>query len=73
MEKTIIANWGHAAKGKSETIKQLTKLILENYSDAETKPIQVKYHGDIKVIITIGNCKIGVESQGDPNSRIFSS
>ena len=73
MKKTIIANWGHALQGKSETVKGIAKKILNDYPEAISNPIQINYSGDIKVVITIGKLKIGIESQGDPNSRLFSS
>ena len=73
MKKTVIANFGGATQGKSGTIKKIIKLILNKYPDALTNPLKISYHGDVKVIIQIDNIKIGIESQGDPNSRIFKS
>lgn len=73
MKKTIIANFGGGTQGKSGTIKKIIKLILNKYPNALTNPPKISYHGDVKVIIEIDNIKIGIESQGDPNSRIFKS
>jgi len=73
MKKTIIANWGQADKGKSATIKLIAEKIIKNYPNAILSPLNIEYSSDIKVIITLGNIKIGIESQGDPNSRLFSS
>lgn len=68
MKKTIIANWGSSQQGKSETIKRVTKLILQNYPNAVCESIN--FEVDIKVVITINDIKVGVESTGDPNSRL---
>lgn len=73
MKKTVFANWGSAEKGKSSTVKEITKLILKNYTIATTDPATIDYTYDIKVVVTIGKIKIGIESQGDPNSRLFDS
>ncbi|MDP3558335.1 MAG: hypothetical protein Q8T03_13265 [Bacteroidota bacterium] len=73
MKKFIIANWGHGNQGKSNTVKRLTKLILEHYTTSITSPVEINFTGDVKTIITIEELKIGIESQGDPNSRLFES
>jgi len=70
MKKTVFANWGHARQGKSDTIKRIAKKILDSYPNATTEPSQIDYSADINVIITADNLKIGIESQGDPNSRL---
>jgi len=73
MKKTIIANWGHANQGKSETTKILARLILEKYPNAICDPANIDFSTDIKVIIKINDLKIGIESQGDPGSRLEQS
>lgn len=73
MKKTVIANWGHAQQGKSDTVKRVTMKILDKYSNSITNPVTIDFSGDIKLVITIDKIKIGIESQGDPNSRLFSS
>lgn len=73
MKKTIFANWGHAGQGKSDTVKRIAQEILATYPTATTSPATISYTGDIQVIITIGKITIGIESQGDPNSRLFES
>lgn len=57
--------------GKTTSIKLLPGLLQEKYP----RCVVVKtYFGgayrDIKLIIEIGQIKIGIESQGDPNSRL---
>lgn len=73
MNKTIIANWGHSKQGKSQTIKLVAELILNKYPNATVTPTEYQGKKDIKIIITIGTVKIGIESTGDPNSRLFQS
>ena len=70
MNKTIIAVYGRASEGKSETIKKVCKFILRDFPNAKISEPQ-DYSGDILVSIKIGQIKIGLESQGDPNSRII--
>ncbi len=73
MKKVVIANWGSSRQGKSETVKKVTQLILSHYPKSIVFPITIDFSVDIKIIITIGKIKIGIESQGDPNSRLFAS
>lgn len=65
MNKLAIANWGSAQQGKSESIKLVFKLLSEKY------PYTILIdNGDIKAIVEIAGVKVGIESQGDPNSRM---
>lgn len=68
MNKTIICNRGTSDKGKSASVKRTRQLILDTFPDA-TERIFVS-NGDVKTIITIGELFIGIESEGDPNSRL---
>ncbi len=79
MNKTIIAVYGRSNEGKSETIKNVCKTILDTFPNAIPifppliPPItNIDYNGDILLAIQIGKIKIGIESQGDPNSRMIS-
>lgn len=73
MKKTIFANWGPSEQGKSDTVKRIAKEILAAFPTATTLPTAINFSSDIQVIITIGKITIGIESQGDPNSRLFES
>lgn len=73
MKKTIIALWGHKSQGKSDTIRRVVLNILKSFPASSCIPIEINYNDDINVTITIGSIRIGIESQGDPNSRIFDS
>lgn len=74
-QKTTIANWGHAGQGKSETIRLVYDNLLNNHGATVSTLItpQGLSGGDIQVIITLNGYTIGIESQGDPNSRLFKS
>ncbi len=70
MNKTIIAIYGRQGEGKSETIKRVCKRILTDFPNAK-KFKEIDYSGDILLTIRLGDIKIGIESQGDPNSRMI--
>lgn len=70
MKKTVFANWGHARQGKSDTIKRIAQIILDNYPNATTDISPIDYSADITVIVSVDNLKIGIESQGDPDSHL---
>ncbi|MFD2519518.1 hypothetical protein [Emticicia soli] len=73
MKKTIIVTSGIANQGKSESIKNVCKIILNTFNNAEPsiKKELIDYTKDILLTIKIGDIKIGFESQGDPNSRMI--
>lgn len=68
--KTIIVIYGRQNEGKSETIKRICQLILSDFPYARPSKTP-DYSGVILLSIQIGNIKIGIESQGDPNSRML--
>lgn len=68
---TIIAIRGVGNVGKTETIKNIYHLLKSKYPEAK---IENKICGlDIRVIFTVNGVKIGIESRGDPSSRLFKS
>ena len=71
MNKTIIAVHGRANEGKSETIKNVCKIILDTFPIAKPSKENINYSDDINLIIDINGVRIGIESQGDPNSRMI--
>ena len=71
MEKTIFALRGVASVGKSQTLLEVYNLIITKFPKAKCEFL--KLGKDVRVIIIIGTIKIGIESQGDPNSRSFKS
>lgn len=74
--KRIIAIYGTSNVGKSETIKLVYTKLLKMFPSITffKNFIQITpQKGDICVVFTINGKIIGIESQGDPNSRIFKS
>jgi len=75
MKKSIIALYGRANEGKSETLKKVCKLLIESFPNSKHEPADINYSDDIFVIIDLmfdsRIIKIGIESQGDPGSRMI--
>lgn len=71
MKKTIIALVGQGGKGKSSTIKLFFELLKTSYPTLKINLIN--RGGDITVIVEFNSIKIGIESQGDPESRLGKS
>ncbi len=69
MKKTIIAVYGRANEGKSTTIKKVVEIFERFYPNAIITYLE--RGADILVTVQLGNVKIGIESQGDPNSRML--
>ena len=68
MEKIAIVDYGAGEQGKSAAIKSVYKALsegfkIENYMD----------DGDVKAELLINGYRIGIESQGDPGSRVYAS
>lgn len=67
-EKHIIGLWGSAGTGKTPTMHKVFRLLQKNYSK-HSVVLESDARYDVKGLFFIGNAKIGVEGQGDPNSR----
>lgn len=67
MKNTAIAIYGPAVQRKSSTIKEIARQ-LELAFPALVKHI-INDGIDITYVLDINSVKIGIESQGDPNSR----
>ena len=74
--KQVFGLYGTANVGKSGTVKNVYRKLIEKYPDftfhQDFQQI-LTFEFDICVIIIINGKIIGIESQGDPNSRIFTS
>lgn len=69
----IFALQGPGDSGKSETIKLVYGELIRKYPSAQVQNFS-PYTKDIKVIIAnINGHLVGIESQGDPNSRLKQS
>jgi len=72
--KTVIANRAVEKWGKSTSLNEVYQKLKKIYSNMSPQvPLIIDNNGDIKAIFTIDGVKIGVETQGDPYSRIFES
>ena len=72
--KELIAVTGKSNRGKSYSVTRARQCILHRHPDAceESVPGRPRArHRDVGCIITIGDIKIGIESQGDPGSRLI--
>ena len=70
--KTILTLRGAGNRGKSTTLGMLIELIKTAYPSA-TFEEKAKFKIDITIVITINGKKVGIETQGDPNSRLGAS
>jgi hypothetical protein len=66
--KTIFALYGSGNVGKSKTIKIVYDLLKQAYPTAPV--LEINTGSDIMIVITINGKAIGIESQGDPNTRL---
>lgn len=73
MENTIIAIHGRAKQGKSRTIRGIFNELIQNNGAIILNDIEPILNGDIRVILRIGEIRIGIESEGDPNGRSLDS
>ena len=71
MKNKVIALRGIANQGKSRSIKEAYDLLKKSYVVDST--IHEISGADLRVVLIIGDVKIGIESQGDPNSRLTNS
>jgi hypothetical protein len=69
--KTVIALSGPPDTGKSATVKKVYELLKAKHPNAPVTHEIVNH--DVRAIININGHSIGIESQGDPGSRIFTS
>lgn len=59
--------------GKTNTIKLFSQLLQEKHPNTILLDYYPETPHDIKFIFEIGKFKVGIESQGDPNSRLCKS
>jgi len=69
--KTILALEGRGRSRKTETIKQVYRLLKEEYPAAKCEEHALE--PDLKVIMHTVDGLIGLESQGDPYGRLRDS
>jgi len=69
--KRAIALKGRTDSGKTYTISKVYELLKAKYPPIEEEDFKIAV--DIRVILIIKGFKIGIESQGDPDSRLENS
>ena len=68
MKKLVIANIGTGEAGKSSSVKEVFRQLSTLYPSNVNVILD---DGDIQAIIEVNGVLVGIESQGDPNSRMF--
>lgn len=71
MNKSAIAIHGPSSQGKPETVREAVNLLLAAFPNDTLQSINAR--ADITCTVDINGIKIGIEGQGDPNSRMFQS
>ena len=66
VQKTIIANYGDANLGKTESVKLVYEKLKKVAEKEDVLYTPSQLNGDICVILTINDVKVGISSQGDP-------
>ncbi|MDO9559857.1 MAG: hypothetical protein Q7I89_09275 [Syntrophales bacterium] len=68
----FIALKGKGSSGKTDTIKLVFQLLQNKYPNARVN-VLIPNTIDIKATMVINGHKVGIESQGDPSSRLKQS
>lgn len=71
--KTVLAIWHSGNKGKTESLREFANLLLtSNPSFTPIFPITalVPTTGDFRLVVQINGKIIGIESQGDPKTKL---
>ncbi|MBD9178600.1 MAG: hypothetical protein EGP82_05405 [Odoribacter splanchnicus] len=71
MEKIAIVDYGAGEQGKSAAIKSVYKALSEGFEGVKIE--NYMDDGDVKAELLINGYRIGIESQGDPGSRVYAS
>ncbi len=71
MKRLVIADRGCGGLGKSSAVKSVYYLLKSEGYEPELEEWQGwEEYGDIKAIFLINGVKVGIESQGDPDSKM---
>ncbi len=71
--KVIVGVWGASNRGKSETITRAYRILLKKHGKNAIILDDGSESGDVKALLFIHGAKVGIESQGDSNSRQMQS
>lgn len=71
MKRLVIADRGCGGLGKSSAVKSVYYLLKSEGYELELEEWQGwEEYGDIKAIFLLNGVKVGIESQGDPDSKM---
>lgn len=71
--RTVLAIWHSSDKGKTETLRAFANLLISTFPmiiPVESEFIPIPATGDFRFVGEINGVRIGIESEGDPNSRL---
>jgi hypothetical protein len=68
--KKVLALRGKSNVGKSQTIRTVVEMLTAKHPNAAIEHNHAT-KVDIRVVLNINDLKIGIESQGNPNSRLI--
>lgn len=68
LKKLVIANLGRADMGKTTSIRKVFNILSTKYP--ETTYTIDSSNGEVKATIKIGDVLVGIETQGDPGTRM---
>jgi hypothetical protein len=79
--KKVIALYGAGNRGKSTTLKMVYRSLETSFEVLSKENVRPDKHGtyrlneryDVRVIFIVNGARVGLESQGDPNSRLEDS
>lgn len=70
MKRLVLVNYGIREHGKSSSLKKIFNILATKYP---TQVNLIKNDGDILATVVVNGIMVGVETQGDPNSRMFTT
>lgn len=70
MKKLVITNIGKASQGKTSSIKEVFAQLQKAGYPCDIIYEAISKYSDVMAIFTIEGVKVGIESQGDPKSRM---
>lgn len=71
--KTILSVWNTAGKGKSQTIRELARLLLASYPayvSIDPITISIPPDRDFLIVVEVDGIRVGIASQGDPGTGL---
>ena len=79
LRKIVLAISNSSNKGKTSTLREIAKILIENFSpkiilpkDSENQDVlnSIESGGDFSLVLNINGVMIGIESKGDPGTSL---